>query len=113
MTGADTRLHSDEAKPEIFKRYADWVAKSLKRRTSPRQAKHDEYGFSTRHPERLYDNVRLCGSVKNQPGGERPPQYSQVLWGHMTAVIRVHRELYEERPSASDIRKGMRTRGAT
>ena len=88
----ETRVHADDAKKEIFRRYAAWVASGKKRADSPIDELVDEYECDRNYPKRLYDKVLENGTVENQWDGGRPEAFSPACWDAMVEIIRTHRK---------------------
>ena len=87
----ETRIHADDAKKEMFRRYAAWIASGKKRADSPIDDLVNEYECDRHHPKRLYDKVLENGTVENQWDGGRPESFSPECWNAMVDIVRSFR----------------------
>ena len=77
-----TRVHCDDSRLEIFRRYSDWLVKGRPKNESPIPALMEKFGCERTYPKKLFDKVSKHGSVKsnwNSLGG--PPAFSPQFAG--------------------------------
>ena len=104
-----SRLFDDDAKMDIFNKYAAWIKAGKIPADSPIDDLVNEHGCDRTYPSKLYKKVMKNGTIDNQwnPLG-RPPIYSANAREQVVGKIREAREkqkVYSLRSVATKLQK--------
>ena len=83
-----SRLFDDDAKMDIFNKYAAWIKAGKIPADSPIDDLVNEHGCDRTYPSKLYKKVMKNGTIDNQWAGGRPPIYSANAREQVVGKIR-------------------------
>ena len=88
-----TRLHADEVKHEIIKRYEAWLRTGKHKSDSPIAGIVEEFEVHANYPKKLYDKFIQNGRLANDWNTNgRPLKYREEIDAKITEVVRTKRK---------------------
>ena len=110
-----SRLHSKDARIDIFRRFSEWIAQGRPRGKSPIAALVKEHVCERTYPKKLYDRVMRAGSVDYNWSAGRLKDFSPACWEAMATIVRDHRKKHRvasSRNLSASLKKGRKGKKA-